>query len=45
MISGFTFIMKTGRSGSWEHEGMMDKSDYAKTAVKKLSRIKKTVSI
>ena len=25
----------------WEHEGMMDKSDYAKTAVKKLESYQK----
>lgn len=42
----FTFLSrKTGEEIYWEHEGMMDKSDYAKTAVKKLESYQKTVSI
>ena len=38
----FTFLSrKTGEEIYWEHEGMMDKSDYAKTAVKKLESYQK----
>ena len=33
----FTFLSgKTGQEIYWEHEGMMDKQEYARTAVRKI---------
>ena len=37
MYPDFTFLSrKTGEEIYWEHEGMMDKQEYARTAVQKI---------
>ena len=38
----FTFLSeKTGKEIYWEHEGMMDKQEYARTAVRKIESYQK----
>ena len=38
----FTFLSsKTGQEIYWEHEGMMDKQEYARSAIKKIESYQK----